>query len=108
MSYSNDLTQIRNGMVNYLGAMIKTMKHSEKANKQSVASVMVEEALKMSQNQEGIYDLYVLKPMFRGLTLVLNQRCQELGKLPKTTEVMEQIQEYQRTIRTFEELVAKL
>lgn len=108
MSYSNDPTQIRNGMVNFVGAMLNSMKNSDRANKQTVASVMIEEALKLSQNEEGMYDLYVLKPMLRGVMLVFNQRCIELKKLPKTSESLAQIQEYQSVIDTFDKLVKKL
>lgn len=108
MAYSNDLTQIRSGLVNYLGAMLKTMNYSERANKQLASSIMIEEAMTLSQDEDGVYDPYVLKPMIRAMVLLLRQRCQELSKLPKNEQVNAQIVEYNSAISTLEDLVAVL
>lgn len=108
MSYSNDITQIRAGLVNYIGAMLKTMNYTERANKQLASSVMIEESMTLAQGEDGVYDPYVLKPMIRGMILLLKQRCEELSKLPKNEQVTAQIAEYTSAISTLENLVAVL
>ena len=106
MSYSNDQTQIRAGLVNYLGALVKSSPFQDKAAKQNVASILVEETLKLAQDDEGLLDLYVLKPMLKGMVFILNQRRIELQKLPKTIAISEQIEKYNIVISSLNEIIA--
>lgn len=82
--YSNDLTQIRTGLVNYIGAMLKATKLEGKAANQTVAAALIEEALKLTQVESSVCDLYVAKPILRANVFLLNQRCNELKKLMNT------------------------
>lgn len=108
MLYSNDLTQIRAGLVNYIGAMLQAVKYEDRAKKQVVSSILIEEAMTLSQDTDGVFDLFVLKPMIRGTVLMLNQRVAELSKLPKNEQVTAQIAEYRNAISIFEKLIAVL
>lgn len=82
--YSNDSVQIKQGLTNYIGAMIQALKSNGKSGravKQDVAATLIEEAMKLATDDEQIYDIYVLKPLLRGNILLLLQRVQELKKL---------------------------
>lgn len=85
--YSNDQTQIRNGLINYIGSLLNSSCFDGKAAKQNVVSILIEEAMKLSQNEDGKFDMYALKPLLRGTNVLLEQRINELSKLPKNISV---------------------
>lgn len=91
MSYSNDQTQIRSGLVNYIGALVNSSPFEDRAARQNVASILTEEAIKIAQDKDGIIDLYTIKPLLRGCSLIFRQRCSELGKLPQKDKHLEEI-----------------
>lgn len=105
MAYSNDQNEIRSGLVNYIGALLKSSNYKDNVGKQTVASILTEETLKLAQNEEGIFNLYVLKPMIRGVIIIFKQRIVELSKLPKSEQISSKIEEYQHIISSLEELV---
>jgi hypothetical protein len=109
MSYSNDQTQIRAGLVNYIGSLLKTSHYEGKVGRQNVAAILVEEAIKLSQDENNVVDLYVAKPMISGIVYVLNQRINELSnsKLPKN-QVSTVIEEYKKMVDTFNNLLKTL
>lgn len=95
--YSNDLTQIRAGLINYLGACVVASPFEGRAARHGVVSIMMEESLKMSQGKEGdAFDLYILKPMLRATSLVMKQRKAELEKIPRNPEVIAKMAEYEQ------------
>lgn len=106
MSYSNDITQIRAGLVNYIGACLTASRFEGKAAAHTVVSILTEESLKLSQPGEGEpFDLYILKPMIRGVLATLKQRQAEMSKLPRSKGVIDSLHEYDNTIKFLEELV---
>lgn len=105
--YSNDLTQIRQGLVSYIGSCVDASPYEGRAARQTVSSILIEEAIHLSQEKKGEpFDLYVLKPLLRGTVHVLKQRVQELEKLPGSPEVKEKIKEYTATAESLLQLVA--
>lgn len=80
--YSNDPTQIRHGMVNYVGALVKASKLPPKAARQDVAAILIEEALKLAREEDNQYDLYVLKPLLRAINLIVQNRTNAFNELP--------------------------
>ena len=104
--YSNDLTQIRAGLVNYIGACVAASPFEGKAARHAVVSVMTEEILKLSQEKAGEpFDLYTLKPFFRGASLVIKQRKAELEKLPQSQEVKAKISEYEQLANQLDDII---
>lgn len=109
--YSNDLTQIRTGLVNYIGAMLKATKLEGKAANQTVAATLVEEALKLTQVESSVCDLYVAKPILRANIFLLNQRCSELKKLMSTLDgevkitVATKIKRYEEIVLEYETML---
>jgi hypothetical protein len=104
--YSNDQIQIRAGLVNYIGALAKSSPFKGKAAKQSVTSVLIEETLKLAQDENGVCDMYILKPMLKGTAFFLKQRVSELSKLPKSEAIETQVNSYKSTIEALENLVS--
>ena len=105
--YSNDQTQIRQGFVNYIGAIIKTSPFEGRAARQNAASILIEEALKLAQNEDKTMDIYVLKPLIRGMVLVLKQRHAELSQLP-SREAKEKAKDYLRISEELEILIKSI
>lgn len=105
MSYSNDLQQIRGGLVNYIGSMLRASKYEGKAAKQVVASVLIEEALKLSQDENNIMDLYVNKPLLRATKILFEQRIVELEKIKGNPAIKEQVTTYNQSIVTLQTLI---
>lgn len=78
--YSNDTTQIRAGMVNYLGALLNASKLPPRAAKHDVSAILIEEAVKLSQDEDNNYDMYVLKPFLRAIKYVFDSHLGEIDK----------------------------
>lgn len=109
MAYSNDMTQIRAGLVNYIGACLNASPFESRAARHTVASILIEEALNLSQEEKDVpYDLYVLKPMLRANAILYKQRIQELEKLPNSKPVSEQIDTYKRMLEDVSNLINTL
>lgn len=107
--YSNDQIQIRQGLVSYIGAIIKSSPFEGRAARHNAAAILTEEAMKLAQNQENDeLDFYVLKPLIRGNIHLLKRRLQELSKLPATQEVRKTIYDYQEVIKVLEKLISSL
>jgi hypothetical protein len=106
MSYSNDQIQIRSGLVNYIGALLKSSPFEGRAGKQNVSALLVEETLKLALDENNTIDLYTVKPLIRGMVLVCKQRIVELSKIQKNTTVDEQINKYKSIIILLEDIVS--
>lgn len=94
--YSNDQTQIRAGLVNYVGAMIASSKFDNiKATKHEVVAILLEEAAKICKDEDGYYDMFITKPILRLTAGISKQRSSTMNSLPsKPQEVKEQIKAY--------------
>lgn len=107
--YSKDSTQIRQGLVNYIGALLSASHFEPRAAKHDVAAMLVEETLGLSQEEVNApYDLYVLKPLLRGTVATLEQRMNELAKLPRTQQVAGAIRDYGVTAQNLKDLIQKI
>ena len=105
--YSNDSIQIRQGFVNYIGALIASSPFEGKAACQQTVAVLIEEALKLSQNEDKVCDLYILKPLFRGLSIVLKQNIDQMGKLPPAISA-EAINKYKSILQELDNIIKKV
>ena len=107
--YSNDVTQIKQGFTNYIGALIMAMKMSPRANRQQVVHILVEEIFNVSENEEGLIDLYVIKPFISGIIKFLKQRIDELEKSDVKTKAMKNtVSDYQQIIEFFAEFLKSI
>lgn len=108
--YSNDEKQIRAGLVNFIGSLLKASKEtsnsSYRAQQQNVASILTEETIKLSQDNDGLIDLYIVKPLIRGVSFVYGQRIKELKKLPQEAQVKEKIEFYESLIKALNDSIS--
>ena len=100
--YSNDTTQIRSGLVNYLGALIVASKYEPQAARHDVAAMLVEEAIKLAKDENDNYDMFVLKPILKANAFILDNRISEIDKdldiLPE--EICKELQKKKKTYQT--------
>ena len=101
--YSNDQNQIKQGLVNYIGALLSSSPYSDLDSRQNITAILLTEILKLSEDEDGLYNLYVLKPLFRTIILILKQRCVEMSKLP--IDSSSSVNKYNQVIMTLEELL---
>lgn len=105
--YSNDLTQIKSGLVNYVGAMIKSTGYEGKPANQLVAGALVEQVLKLSQIDGPTCDIYILKPLIRANIYILEQRRATLAVL-RSNSATQKARQYAEMIQAFEEMIKDL
>ena len=109
MSEKNDniIKDIREGLVQFIGALLDNTSYEGAAARQIVCAALTEEALKLATQHERI-EYYSAKPILRATLLILDQRKKEYGTLlagspsPETDQyVMKALQD----IRTAENLI---
>lgn len=81
--YSRDYNQIRAGLTNFIGSLIDSIGFEPRATKYEIVKILLEEALKISKDENEIVDIYIAKPFIDDLIYILNQRIQEFEKLKK-------------------------
>ena len=107
--YSNDFTQIRAGLTNYVGASLKAVNlPTDKAKKQAVSAMLIEEAIKLSTDEDGNIDLYTIKPVYRATVNLLKIRIAELNELPSSVEIQSTIAGYQVVVKKLDTLIANI
>lgn len=90
--YSSDLSQIRSGLVNYIGAMLAAAPQVDNKEKQHVvAAIMLEEILNIIKDGDS-YNMFAAKPLLRATSKILSSRSSELEKLgfPLDTDIRKQ------------------
>ena len=106
MSYSNDQQQIRAGLVNYIGAMLASSKFdNDKVARHSVVAILLEEAMALCKDEDGYFDMYTCKPILRLVSAIAKQRANLMEDLPKTPEVLAQIEAYKNMHKSLEEIL---
>lgn len=97
--YSNDYNQIKSGLTNYVGSLIKACPYEGmRASRQYVAATLIEEAMKIIEGDKETPDMYVAKPLLRANIILMKKRINELSKLPQVAQVKEKIEEYNKCI----------
>lgn len=104
--YSNDLEQVRAGLINYIGVIQNIVPFEGRAKNQIVASILVDETLSVARTdaKSPYCDPYILVPMFKGMIGVLKQQQFVLAQAP-SQENKERIMKYQAMIEEFEYLI---
>lgn len=108
-NYSNDFTQIKMGLVNYVGASINAVNlPTDKAKRQAVSAMLVEEAINLSTNENGEIDLYTVKPVYRATSNLYKIRIQALRQMPQTTQVREAVEKAELIIGELDKLIESI
>lgn len=74
---NNKQNQIRQGLTQFIGALIDNLSGDKEAVVQLVAASLSEEALKISIKDNKI-DYFIAKPILRATIIVLKQRYEEI------------------------------
>lgn len=74
---NNKQNQIRQGLTQFIGALIDNLSGDKEAVAQLVAASLSEEALKISIKDNKI-DYFIAKPILRATIIVLKQRYEEI------------------------------
>jgi hypothetical protein len=95
----NELEKIRQGLVNYIGAAQAAVTGNEKEKRHLIVSILAEEALKLTQEENDTNDFFVALPMLRALIVILVQKKNELANLAAgITTADAQIENYKKSI----------
>jgi len=112
--YSNDTTQIRAGMVNFIGALLNASKIPPKGARQDVSAILIEEALKLAKDENNVYDFYVLKPLLRANKFIFENHIRQIDEDIKTLpkDIREQLilrrEMYKQVVDTMDFLLTSL
>ena len=106
--YSNDTTQIENGLSNYIGALLKAVPYEGKAAKQLVNALLVKQSLNLAKNEKGHIDLYTFKPNLRSMKIYLEDRNKQLEALPKDKVSIELIEKNNELIAALDTLIKNI
>jgi hypothetical protein len=83
---TKEMLEIRQGLVQYIGAMADRISYSGAEARQVLCAIIVEEALKLVTVNEKV-ELYSAKPILRAANVVLSQRIQEYDEVLRNGEV---------------------
>ena len=106
MAYSNDIEQMRAGLINYIGAIQQVVPFEGHAKNQIVASILMDEILDVARTEpkNPYCDPYILVPLFKGVIGVLKQQQVVLMKNPVAAN-RERVIRYEAMIEEFEKLL---
>ena len=99
--------QIRQGLHQYIGAMLNNSNFTTKENRQLVVATLCEEAIKIITNDDSkdsvedifFIDDYACKPFLRGMKFLLSRNLKRMkneipNDMPEVLKTMEQIEAF--------------
>lgn len=97
MNYDNDdnqkITEIRAGLVQYIGAMLDNTIYKDSAAKQIVCASLLEEAINVctstDENNVTKINLFAAKPILRAAIIILKQRKSDYDEYLNTVKDVE-------------------
>lgn len=93
--YSNNIEQIRAGLVNYIGAMLTSSNlEDDRAKKHSVVAILLEEAMNLAKDENGNHDIYVCKPALRLTANIARERKKLLDEFADGIQAPKQSNAY--------------
>lgn len=90
MNEMNRQAQIRQGLTQYIGAMLTNTELSHKDACQVVVAALVEEAVKLSMTQDGV-DFYIAKPLLRAIKYLYEQDLNKMAQEARKSGLEEQV-----------------
>lgn len=75
----NRAAQARQGLTQYVGALLTSLKGEDKARAQLIVAALCEESLKLCMNNDAQkFDYFAAKPVLRAASFVLSKRAEEM------------------------------
>lgn len=107
MSDQPDMTKVRSGIVQFIGAMLQHCGYKGAPARQIIAAVLVEEAIKVTTVNDKV-ELYSAKPILRAAITVLETRKKEYEDILGITEHRQQVLAVIREIRSAIKLITAI
>jgi hypothetical protein len=101
----NNFEEIRNGLTNYMFSCLSAMPYKDKEAKHFLVSILLEEALSISKDENEKIDLFAIKPMLRACNLIFTERLKCLKEIESSDLVIDQINDYNTLIKIISELI---
>lgn len=80
----NLISQISNDLASYIITMIEALDMPIQEAKKTTNAALMKQMLKVAETEEeGVYDLIVMKPLLIGVVIALNSRMKELQEEAK-------------------------
>ena len=113
MNYNDDdnqkMTEIRSGLVQYIGAMLDNTIYKDKAAKQIVCASLLEEAINVctviDDNNITKIDLFAAKPILRATIIILKQRKSDYNEYISTVTDQEMLNQIKNVILLLDESI---
>lgn len=109
MSYSNDLVQIRAGLVNYIGAMLSASKYEDDyVKKHETVAILSEEMSKICKDNSDDYEMYVCKPLLRLVSNIAKNRFRILDELGNANSIIDKKNIYKNIFENIDKIVESI
>lgn len=102
----DNFNEIRNGLTNYIFACLNSLPYEGDKAKHVLVSILTEESLKISQDENNQINMYAIKPILKSIIYIFNERINCLKQLETSNEqINKQILEYNNIISYFNQLI---
>ena len=100
---NEDQKAVRQSLSQFIGTIIETSSYNGQEARHEVVAMLLEEALSLSRDENG-HNLFILKPFYRAMIHILEDRKSQLSGLPEGT-YKKSIQELDEAIKTLKKVV---
>lgn len=104
----NNFDEIRNGLTNYIFSCLQALPYEGKEAKHFLVSILSEEALNISRDEDKQIEMFAIKPILRACKVIFTERIKCLKEIESSEIVKEQISEYEKLISTLTELITNI
>lgn len=104
----NSYANIKAGLTNYAGSLIQALNMDALDSRQQVSATLIEESINIMRNEKGKIDLYVAKPLLRGLCVILDERLKELEEYSHLEATKETIVNYETVKKILEDIIKNI
>ena len=101
----NNFEEIRNGLTNYIFSCLSALPYEGNEAKHFLVSILSEEALKISKDENDETVMFAIKPMLRACIVIFTERIKCMKEIESSEVVKEQISEYNKLISTLTDLI---
>lgn len=104
----NNYEEIRNGLTNYIFACLQAIPFEGDKAKHVLTSILLEEALKNSRDENNNLIMYAIKPILRACVKIIDERIDSLKKISYLNQGCEQINNYEEAKTILNLLILKI
>lgn len=102
---NDNFTEVRNGLTNYIFACLNGLPYEGVKAKHALISILAEESLNLSKDENNNIELFAIKPMLRAVVVVFDERIKCLKEAPSSEAINKQIAEYTNLVNIINNLI---